>query len=90
MLLRQLDAAAVHADVVARRVGLRAELANRRAVHGHASLEHQLLGRAPRRDAGLREDLLQPFHHHSVPRRHENTKKRKSVLDWRIASGCGK
>ncbi len=32
------------------------------AVHGHAALEHQLLGRAPRRDAGLRQDLLQTFH----------------------------
>ena len=27
-----------------------------------APVEHQLLGRAPRRDAGLRQDLLQTFH----------------------------
>ena len=57
-----LDAAAVDADVVARRIGLGAELADGHAVDGHAPLEHQLLGRAPRRDAGLRQDLLQTFH----------------------------
>ena len=45
-----------------RGIGLRAQLAHGRAVHRDAAVEHQLLGRAARRDAGLRQNLLQPFH----------------------------
>ena len=43
MPLGDLDPAAVDADVVVRRIGFRAELADRDAVHRHAAVEHQLL-----------------------------------------------
>ena len=57
-----LDAPAVHADVVGAASAFVPELADRRAVDRHAPVEHELLGRAPRGDAGLREDLLKTFH----------------------------
>ena len=79
--LGELDAAAVHADVIAGGVGLRPEFANRRAVDGHASVEHQLLGGAPRGDAGLRQDFLQPLH---MPRLCI-TKSRRSRTTWKDA-----
>ena len=53
-----LDAAAVHADVVPPGIGFRAQFTHRGAVDGDSAVEHQLLTRASRRDAGLREDLL--------------------------------
>ena len=80
MMLRQLDAPAIHADVVVRRIGLRAELADRRAVHGDAALEHQLLGGAPRGDAGLRENFLQPFHDQSVATKTRKPEEEKSCM----------
>ena len=58
MVRGELHARAVHADVVAPRVRLGAELAHRLAVHRHAPVEHHLLGGAARSDAGLGEDLL--------------------------------
>ena len=42
-------------------IRFRAHLADGVAVHGDASLGDQLLGRAPRRDAGLSKNLLQPL-----------------------------
>src|SRR5262249_25561918 len=77
--LGDLDAPAVDADVVAGRVGLRAQLANRFAVDAHAALEHQLLAGAARRDPGLRENLLKPFHL-VRPVYHEVTKSTKSLM----------
>src|SRR5262249_47775830 len=62
MLLDKFDAAAVDADLVVQRVGLAAELTDGRAVHRDAAVEHQLLRRPARRDAGLRQDLLQTLH----------------------------
>jgi hypothetical protein len=56
--LDDLDAAAIDANVVPRGIRLRAELADSRPVHGHPAVEHQLLARASRGDAGLRQDLL--------------------------------
>ena len=58
VLLDDLDPPAVDANVVARRIRLRSQLAHGDAVHGDAALEHQLLGRAARGDASLREDFL--------------------------------
>ena len=49
-----LDPAPVDANVVSNRIGFRSELAHRGTVDGHAPFEHQLLGGASRRDAGLR------------------------------------
>ena len=57
MVFGHLHAAAVHADVVVRRVGLGAELAHGGAVDRHAALQHQLLARAARGDARLRQDF---------------------------------
>ena len=77
-----LDAAAVDTDVIARRIRLGAELADGGAVDAHAPVEHQLLGCAPRRDAGLRQDLLQTFHHQERTRRRtrRGLKMRTSVV----------
>jgi len=61
-MFRDFHTPAVDADVVARRVGFRAELADCLAVDGDASLEHQLLARAARGDARLRENLLETLH----------------------------
>lgn len=58
MPLRQRDPASVDADVIVRGIRLRSKLADRSAIHGDASFEHQLLGRASRRHASLRQDLL--------------------------------
>ena len=52
MVFRQPDPASVDADVVARRVGLRAQLADGAAVHGDAAFEHEPLGGAARGNAG--------------------------------------
>ncbi len=62
VMFRDFHTPAVDADVVARRVGFRAELADCLAVDGDASLEHQLLARAARGDARLRENLLETLH----------------------------
>ena len=62
VVLGQFDASAVDPDVVLCRIGLRAELGGRCAVHRDAAVEHQLLGRAPRRDTGLGQDFLESFH----------------------------
>jgi len=56
-------APAIHADVVLIAVGLGAEFANGRAVDRHATLGNQGLGRSPRGDAGLRQDLLEALLH---------------------------
>ena len=56
------DAAAVHADVVRRGVGLDAHLVDRAAVDADTALGDQLLSGAPRSHAGLRQDLLQSDH----------------------------
>jgi len=56
---RRAHALAVDADVVAVGVGPAAELGYRGAVHRHAAVEDQPLRRAPRRDAGGGEDLLE-------------------------------
>ena len=65
LLQRQVDVvlgraqqAAVHFDVVALEVRLRAELGDGRAIHRDAAFEDQFLGFAAAGDAGLREDLL--------------------------------
>ena len=58
-----LDGLAVHADRVGIEVGLRSELADHDAVDADASRLHQLLGLAPRRDSGARNDFLQSFGH---------------------------
>src|SRR5262249_15124328 len=42
--------------------GLRPELPDHGAVYRHTALAHQLFGGAARRNASLRQDLLQPFH----------------------------
>lgn len=55
------DPPAVDADIVARRVGLRAKLAHGYTIHRDAPVQHQALGCAPGRDAGLGQDLLQTF-----------------------------
>ncbi len=62
MVFGHLHPAAVHTDVVARCVGFRAELAHAGAVDRHAALQDQLLGRAARGDARLRDDFLKAFH----------------------------
>ncbi len=56
-------APAVHADVVLVGVGLGAQLANGRAVDRHAAFGNQRLGGPPRRDARLRQDLLEALLH---------------------------
>lgn len=56
---RHADALAVDADVVAERVGPRAQLEHGGAVHRHAAAGDEGLRRAPRRDSGGGEDLLQ-------------------------------
>jgi hypothetical protein len=58
LALRGADATPVHANVVAVRVGLGAQLTDGRPVDGDPPLEHQLLGGATRRHAGLRQDFL--------------------------------
>ena len=75
MVLDDFDAASVNADVVLARLRLRPELHDGGAVHGHAPLEHQLLGRAPRRHAGLRQDLLQPLHDQHGNMKHRNAQR---------------
>ena len=62
VVLDDLHTAAIDADVVPSGIRLRPKLEGGDAVHAHASLAHHLLRRAPRCDAGLRQDLLQPFH----------------------------
>jgi hypothetical protein len=68
MMLDDFHAPPVDADVVLPRLRLRPELHHRDAVHGYAPFEHQLLRRAPRRDTGLRQNLLQAFHATGLPR----------------------
>jgi hypothetical protein len=58
MPLRQLDAPAVDPDVVLRRVRLRPQLAECRAVDGDPSLADQLFRGTAGGDAGLRQNLL--------------------------------
>ena len=62
VMLDDLDPAAVHADVVVCRIRFRAELADSRAIHRDAAVEHQLLRRAARGDSGLRQDFLEALH----------------------------
>ena len=57
---------AVHRDQVARRVHLGAERRDGAAVHGHPALGDQLLGLAPRGDAGPGQELLEAFFRHFV------------------------
>jgi hypothetical protein len=60
--LGPLDAPSVHADVIARRIGFRAHLEDRRAIHRHTAFGNQPFGRAPRRDARVRKDFLKSVH----------------------------
>ena len=62
MTFGEFDTASVNADVVVCGIGFGAELADGVAVHRHPAIEHQLLAGAPRRDTGLRQDLLKAFH----------------------------
>ena len=64
--LRRLDPDAVHAHVVRVEVGLRPELAHVLAVDRDPALEHQLLGPAPRGEAGPGEDLLESLFHGGI------------------------
>src|SRR5439155_5752529 len=68
VLLDDLHPAAVDANVVARGIGLAAKLADRGAVHLHASVEHELLARAARGDSRVREDFLKALHTEGVSR----------------------
>ena len=86
MVLDDLDAASVDADVVVAGLGLRPELAHGGAVDRDAALEHQLLGRAPRRDAGLREDFLEALHRHTELGHGQITKTTQLVR--RVRSSC--
>ena len=61
--LRCLHPDAVHAHVVRGEVGLRPELAHVLAVHRDPALQHQLLGPAPRGEAGPGQDLLESLFH---------------------------
>ena len=56
---RHAHALAVHADVVAGRVGSGAQFEDGGPVHRHPAVHNQRLRRAPRRDAGGGEDLLE-------------------------------
>ncbi len=58
MMLGDLHAPAVHADVVVRWIGFRPELAHGDAVHADAPLEHQRFAGAARGDSRLRQDFL--------------------------------
>ena len=58
LFFRTVEQLAVHADVVARGVGLRAQLGDDGAIHRNASLGDQLFGLAARCDAGSGNDLL--------------------------------
>ena len=60
-LLRLLQQLAVHADVVPRRVRLRAQLRHHLAVHPHAPFGDQRLRLASRGHSGGGNDLLQPL-----------------------------
>jgi hypothetical protein len=57
------QAAAVHADVVSVRIGLRAKLGDGVAVDRHAPLADVFFRGATRRDAGRGENFLKPFRH---------------------------
>src|SRR5688572_3194377 len=59
MALRGAQPPAVNADVVGQRVGLDAHFTDRPAVDRDAPFLDQLLGRTPRGDARLRQDLLE-------------------------------
>jgi hypothetical protein len=61
LTLGALQQLSVHADVVAPRIGLRAQFGHNLAVDLHASLFDQLFGATPAGNAGLRKDLLQPL-----------------------------
>ncbi len=52
---------AIDTDMIACGIGLGAEFGNDFAVHLHATLGDQILGVSTAGDAGLRENLLQPF-----------------------------
>src|SRR5690606_10629965 len=56
---RRTHAPAIHLHHIARRVDLDAGLGRWLPVHAHATGLHQLLGCASRRDARLRQELLQ-------------------------------
>src|SRR4029078_10683512 len=80
-MLDDFDASSVDANVVARRIGFRPELANRRAVHAGAAVEHTLLRGAPRRHAGLREDFLETLHELQRTSRTDHSPTQRSPSD---------
>ncbi len=56
-----MEQLAVYADMIARGIGLCAQLGYSLTVDLHPSGNDQLFGLAPRTDAGCRDDLLQPL-----------------------------
>jgi hypothetical protein len=90
MTLNDFDPPAIDADVVVPRVGFRAQLANRHAVHRDTPIAHQLLGRATRGDPRLGQDFLKPLHPQSLATKPRNREEKgKAPLEYGRGSGRG-
>ena len=64
LMLRRMEQAMIHLNVIARDVGFRAEFRNDYAVHHHVAFANQHFRLAAAGDTGLRKNLLQSLFRH--------------------------